>query len=64
MSFFAPDLFRDFALGFAASALLVAGLSAPKWSEDVAPAAFAAEPPAAPLSAPEFRIGDAPGGHD
>lgn len=48
MRLFAPDLYRNFAIGFAAGALLIAGTSADKWSEELASPAQAAEIPHTP----------------
>lgn len=48
MRLFAPDLYRNFAIGFAAGAALIAGASADSWSEELAPPAQAAETPHTP----------------
>jgi hypothetical protein len=43
MRLFAPDLYRSFALGFAAGAVLVAGATVDQWADQFAPPARAAE---------------------
>jgi hypothetical protein len=48
MRLFAPDLYRNFAIGFAAGALLIAGTSADSWSGEIASPARAAETPHTP----------------
>ncbi|MGY6637577.1 MAG: hypothetical protein ACXIUO_10590 [Erythrobacter sp.] len=50
MRLFAPDLYRNFALGFAAGAVLVAWASVDQWAGDLAPPAQAAERVSAPDS--------------
>lgn len=58
MRLFSPDLFRNFGIGFALGALLIAGANAENWSGELAPAAQAAELRAAQADAPtpEFVI--------
>lgn len=58
MRLFSPDLFRNFGFGFALGALLIVGTNADSWGGELAPAARAAEMPAAPADAPtaEFVI--------
>ncbi|MFN3990698.1 MAG: hypothetical protein ACK4IS_10620 [Erythrobacter sp.] len=48
MRLFAPDLYRNFAIGFAAGALLIAGVSAGQWGDEVSAPARAAEVPHTP----------------
>ncbi len=43
MRLFAPDLYRNFAFGFAAGAVLVAGASIDHWGDELASPARAAE---------------------
>lgn len=50
MRLFSPDLYRNFAFGFVAGAVLVAGISSDRWAGDIAPAVHAAERAAAPDS--------------
>lgn len=52
MRFFAPDLYRNFGIGFAVGAALIAGVTVDQWGSDIAPAVQAAE-----ISAP-FRAND------
>lgn len=58
MRLFSPDLFRNFGIGFALGALLIAGAHADDWGGELAPAAQAAEMPAPAPDAPaaEFVI--------
>ena len=56
MSFFTPDLYRQFGLGFLIGAALLAAANADALSDHVSPPAQAAETPIAPQPAPEFRI--------
>jgi hypothetical protein len=49
MTLFTPDLFRKFALGFVAGALLVGAANFDEWSDQVSPPANAA---AGPVEAP------------
>lgn len=53
MRLFAPDLYRNFGIGFAVGAALIAGATVDQWGGDITPAAQAAE-----TSAP-FRANDA-----
>ncbi len=48
MRLFAPDLYRNFAIGFAVGALLIAGANADQWGEELASPAQAAETPHTP----------------
>jgi hypothetical protein len=43
MRLFAPDLYRNFGIGFVAGALLIAGATAESWSHELASPAHAAE---------------------
>lgn len=43
MPLFTPDLYRNFAFGFAAGALIVGALNFGAWSDQVSPPAQAAE---------------------
>lgn len=56
MTFFTPDLYRRFGLGFLIGAALIAVSNAQTLSDQVSPPAQAAETPQAPQSAPEFLI--------
>ncbi len=60
MRLFSPDLFRNFGIGFAFGALLIAGAHAESWNGELAPAAQAAEwrqaPPAPDSPTSEFVI--------
>ncbi len=53
MRLFAPDLYRNFAIGFAIGAALVALTTAEQWGEGLAPAARAAE--ASPTAVPSVE---------
>jgi hypothetical protein len=59
MRLFAPDLFRNFSIGFAIGALMIVGINADRWSEEIASPAHAAVMPEAPQPSAEFII--APG---
>ncbi|WP_298470942.1 hypothetical protein [uncultured Erythrobacter sp.] len=60
MALFTPDLYRNFGIGFVATALALGAASIDDWSQvnaDFAPAAQAAEVPFEPVEvAPEFLI--------
>ncbi|MBI1404057.1 MAG: hypothetical protein GC147_12695 [Porphyrobacter sp.] len=56
MRLFSPDLFRNFAIGFALGGLLVVGVNAEGWSAQVAPPAQAASLAKAPQPSAEFVI--------
>ena len=56
MTFFTPDLYRLFGLGFLIGAAMLAVANAEALSEQVAPPAQAAETVQAPLAAAEFQI--------
>lgn len=56
MTFFTPDLYRQFGLGFLIGAALLAAANADALSDQISPAAQAAEAPQAPAPAPEFLI--------
>ena len=60
MRLFAPDLFRNFGIGFALGAVLIVGAKVDDWSEAVASPAQAAElradPQAAPAHTQDFVI--------
>lgn len=43
MRLFAPDLYRNFAIGFAAGAMLIAAASSEQWGSELASPAQAAE---------------------
>lgn len=67
MRLFAPDLYRNFGLGFVLGALLIVGTDAEDWSAAVASPARAAEPAAAtagqgtPAPTSDFAIAPAEG---
>jgi hypothetical protein len=48
MRLFAPDLYRNFAIGFAAGAALIVAANADQWGEELASPAQAAETPHTP----------------
>lgn len=60
MRLFAPDLFRNFGLGFALGAAVIVGANGDSWSSAVASPAQAAElradPQAAPAPTEDFVI--------
>lgn len=56
MRLFSTDLFRNFSIGFIVGALLIAGANAESWSDQIAPAAQAAETLKAPAPSAEFVI--------
>ncbi|AWW73311.1 hypothetical protein CD351_02590 [Erythrobacter sp. KY5] len=56
MTLFAPDLYRNFALGFAAGGLLVAAATVDQWGSRLESPAIAAQPLEAPQPADEFVI--------
>ncbi len=56
MTLFAPDLYRNFALGFAAGALIVGAASIDAWAPHLESPALAAQPLEAPQPSSEFLI--------
>lgn len=56
MRLFTSDLFRNFAIGFVAGAVLVAGANAQSWGGELSSPAQAAEMPRAPAVSSEFVI--------
>ncbi len=56
MRLFSSDLFRNFAIGFVAGAVLVAGANAQSWGGELSSPAQAAEMPKAPVPSAEFVI--------
>ena len=60
MQLYAPDLYRLLGLGFIAGTLIVAGLNADAWIDEVAPPAVAAEPLQTAQPSQEFQIVDVP----
>ena len=56
MRFFAPDLYRNFAIGFAAGAVLVVGANAGHWGAELSSPAHAAQTLQAPQASGEFVI--------
>lgn len=56
MRIFAPDLIRNFAIGFALAAIGMGVANAQQMGAEMAPAAHAAEPLAAPQVSAEFAI--------
>ncbi|MEA1618576.1 hypothetical protein SOQ14_06570 [Erythrobacter sp. T5W1-R] len=57
MRLFAPDLYRNFAIGFAVGAALIAGANVENWGDELASPARAAETPHAPGPSPEAFLG-------
>lgn len=56
MTFFAPDLFRSFGIGFALGLVLLAGATAEHWAGNLESPAQAAAPLEAPQPNAEFLI--------
>jgi hypothetical protein len=56
MTLFAPDLFRNFALGFVAGGLLIGAATFDQWSDAIESPAQAAAPIEAPQPSDEFLI--------
>ena len=56
MTLFAPDLYRNFALGFAAGALIVAAVDVDQWASGLESPAVAAQPLEAPQPDEVFLI--------
>ena len=56
MTLFAPDLFRNFALGFAAGTVLIGAVTVDQWGPELESPAIAAEPIAAPQASADFLI--------
>lgn len=56
MTFFTPDLYRHFGLGFLLGAAMLAAANAEALSDQVSSPAQAAEMPQAPQPSPEFLI--------
>ncbi len=56
MTLFTPDLYRNFAIGFAAGALMVGAATIDQWGPHLEAPAQAAEPLSAPQPADEFVI--------
>ena len=56
MSLFTPDLYRQFAYGFIAGALMVGAATADQWADQLESPAQAATPFEAPQPAQEFTI--------
>ncbi|MEM6827900.1 MAG: hypothetical protein AAF553_08135 [Pseudomonadota bacterium] len=56
MSFFSPDLYRQFGFGFVIGAALIAAANFDGLVDQFSSPAQAAEAPQAPLPAPEFLI--------
>ena len=56
MQLFTADLYRNFALGFAAGTLIMGIASFDQWSDQIAPPAHAAEPTPTQDIADEFLI--------
>ena len=56
MTFFTPDLYRQFGLGFLIGTAMLAVANAETLSDQLAPPAQAAQAPQAPQVAPEFLI--------
>ena len=56
MTLFAPDLYRNFALGFVAGGLIVGAATLDEWGPHVESPARAAVPLEAPAPAAEFVI--------
>lgn len=61
MQLFTPDLYRNFALGFAAGTLIMGAVTFDQWSDQVAPPARAGEPmETAQQATAEFLIEQGP----
>ncbi|MEE4288031.1 MAG: hypothetical protein V2J14_01570 [Erythrobacter sp.] len=60
MTFFTPDLYRRFGIGFLIGAALIAAANAKPLAEQVSPPAHAAQTLEAPQPAPEFMVDPAP----
>jgi hypothetical protein len=56
MRLFAPDLFRNFAIGFVLGAVLIAGARVDQWGDQISSPAQAAEPSPAPPASGDFVI--------
>lgn len=56
MKLFAPDLYRHFAFGFVAGALVVGAATLDQWSDAIESPAQAASPLEAPQHSAEFVI--------
>jgi len=56
MRLFSTDLFRNFGIGFAVGALLIAGANAETWGGELSSPAQAAETLTAPAPSAEFVI--------
>lgn len=56
MTFFTPDLYRQFGLGFVIGAAFLALANADALSDQISPPAQAAEAAQTPIPAPEFAI--------
>jgi hypothetical protein len=56
MTLFAPDLYRNFAFGFAAGGLIVAAATAEHWAPSLESPLQAASPLGAPPASAEFTI--------
>lgn len=56
MQLFTADLYRNFALGFAAGALIMGVATFDQWSDQIAPPARAAEPTPTPEVQADFVI--------
>lgn len=56
MTLFSPDLYRNFALGFAAGALMVGAATIDEWAGEIESPARAAQPIEAPRAHADFDI--------
>lgn len=56
MTLFTPDLFRNFAIGFALGGLVVGATTMGEWGGTLESPAQAAQPYEAPPQSPEFMI--------
>lgn len=56
MRLFSTDLFRNFGIGFVVGTLLIIGVNADGWGDELSSPAQAAETLKAPAPAPEFGI--------
>jgi hypothetical protein len=56
MRLFAPDLFRNFAIGFVLGAVLIAGTRVDQWGDQISSPAQAAEPSSALPASGDFVI--------
>jgi hypothetical protein len=56
MRLFAPDLYRNFAIGFVLGAVLIAGARVDEWGDQISSPAQAAEPSVALPASGDFLV--------